>query len=124
MKMDLANFTIAQGFAAASKTVEAYEGAAVDHKNGPCAAFVLNVGTFATSCVMKLQYSEDNSTWVDEPDTTAGNTVSVTLTEAGTGVLYVPNPRGRYSRAHVTLGGTNVCCLINLVGPKPYVDAA
>jgi len=121
MKMDLANYTFAEAIAAASKTAAAYNGTTVDHKNGPAAAFILNVGTFATSCVMKLQYSENDSDWTDEPDTTAGNTVSVTLTTAGTGIVYVPNPRARYSRVVLTLGGTSVVSVVSAVGPKPSV---
>lgn len=116
------NYTIDEGLSALSRTVSTYYTAAIDHSNGPCGAFFISCGTFATSFVATLQYCETNSStagdWTDEPDTTAGNTVSVTLTEAGDGIIKVPNPRARFSRVKVVIGGTNVFGVTSILGPK------
>lgn len=119
MRMDIgSNFTVDEGLSALSRTAATYYTAAIDHANGPCGAFFISCGTFATSFVATLQYSDDNSTWTDEPDTTAKNDVSVTLTEAGDGQIDVPNPRARYSRVKVVIGGTCVFGVTSILGPK------
>lgn len=128
MKLDFgSNFLAAEGLAAQAFTATTFEGASVDHAKGPASAFLINLGTFATSFVAKLQYSEDDSDWTDEPTPSEangypGNDVSVTLTEAGQAILKCPNPRGRYTRCHVTSGGANVGCVINVVGPLRNVE--
>lgn len=119
MRMDIgSNFTVDEGLSALSRTAATTYTAAIDHANGPCGAFFISCGTFATSFVATLQYSDDNSSWTDEPSTAAGNTVSVTLTEAGDGQINVPNPRGRYSRVKVVNGGTCVYGVTSILGPK------
>jgi hypothetical protein len=117
------NFTIDEGLSALSRTVDTYYTAAVDHASGNTAAFFISCGTFDTSFVATLQYSDDNSDWTDEPDTTAGNTVSITLTEAGDGTIAVPNPRARYSRLKVAVGGTNVFGVTSILGPLRSIAA-
>lgn len=118
MRMDIGtNFTVDEGLSALSRTANTYTTAAIDHKNGPCGAFFVSCGTWATSFAAKLQYSDDNSDWTDEPDTTAGNGTTLTLTEAGDGQINVPNPRGRYSRLSITIGGTCVFGVTSVLGP-------
>jgi hypothetical protein len=112
------NFTIDEGLSSLSRTADTYYTAAVDHASGASASFFISCGTFATSFVSTLQYSDDNSDWTDEPDTTAGNTVSVTLTEAGDGQINAPNPRARYSRVKTVIGGTCVFGITSVLGPK------
>ena len=122
MKFDIVNnFEITEGYKSDTLSATTFEGASVDHKKGPCSAFILNCGTFATSLSMKLQYSENNSDWTDEPDTSLGNDTTKSLTAAGTITLNCPNPRGRYTRALITSGGANEACLINVCGPKRFV---
>lgn len=112
------NFTIADGLDALSRAAATYNTAAIDHADGNCAAFHISCGTFATSFVATLQYTDDTGgSWTDEPDTTAGNIVSVTLTEAGSGIIKVPNPRARYSRVKVVIGGTCVFSVASMLGP-------
>lgn len=118
MKMDIgSNFTVDEGLSALSRTADTYTTAAIDHKSGACGAFFISCGTWATSFVATLQYSDNNSDWTAEPDTTAGNTVSVTLTEAGDGIIKVPNPRARYSRVSLVIGGTCVAGITSILGP-------
>jgi hypothetical protein len=111
------NYTIAEALSALSRAAATYTTAAVDHADGGSAAFPVSCGTWATSFVATLQYSDNNSDWTAEPDATAGNTVSVTLTEAGSGTIKVPNPRARYSRLSVVIGGTCVFGVTSILGP-------
>ncbi len=118
MRMDIApNYDIEEGLPALSRTVADYFTASIDHAKGPCGAFFVSCGVFATSLVATLQHSDDNSVWVDEEDTTAGNDVSITLTEASSGQINVPNPRARYSRVKLALGGTCVVGIASVLGP-------
>jgi len=112
------NFTISEGLSALSRTVDTYYTASIDHKGGIPASYFVSCGTWATSFVATLQHSADGSTdWTDEADTTYKNTVSVTLTEAGSGQINCPNPRRRYTRVKVAVGGTNVFGVTNMKGP-------
>jgi len=115
------NFTISEGLSSLSRTADTYYTASIDHKGGVNGSYFLSCGTFATSCVATLQHSADDTTFVDEADTTYKNTVSVTLTEAGSGQIKVPNPRRRYTRVKLVLGGTNVCGVTNIKGPLDAV---
>lgn len=111
------NYTIVEALSALSRAVATYTTASVNHADGGSAAFAVSCGTFATSFVATLQHSPDNTNWTDEADTTAGNTVSLTLTEAGSGVIKVPNPRDQYSRLSIAVGGTNVFGVTSMLGP-------
>jgi len=112
------NFTIDDlGMPALSRSADTYVSESVDHSLAPSCEFFISCGTYATSFVATLQYSDDDSTWTDEPDTTAGNTVSLTLTVAGNGSISCPNPRGRYSRISTVLGGTCVHSITSVLGP-------
>lgn len=131
MKLDFgSNFLTAIGKAPTTLSAGTLGGVAVDHKNGPSAAFIVSCGTFATSLVAKLQYSSNASDWTDEPTPSAtygypGNDVSVTFATANTvKVLKMPNPRARYTRCFLTAGGACVASVINVVGPKRSIDPA
>lgn len=116
------NFTLAEGLSALSRGVATYYTAVVDHALAPAASFAVSCGTFNTSFVATLQWSNvSDSGFVDEADTSAGNTVSLTLTEAGSGNVHCPNPRGRYTRLKVVIGGTNVFGVSNISGPLRHV---
>lgn len=96
---------------------------AVDHSGKPSATFVGSVGAFTTSFVSTLQSSATNdSDWTDEPNGAAGNDVSATLTEAGSFVVNVPNPRKRYSRLKLALGGDTTLAVAAVVGPVLYKE--
>jgi len=120
------NYTIADGLPALLRTGDTYYTASIDHKNGRCGAFLCSSGTFHTSYVATLQHSDDDGdsdTYIDEV-TGAGNDVSVTLTEAGSGQINVPNPRERYSRVKLVVGGTlNVCGVVSILGPLRTLNA-
>jgi hypothetical protein len=124
MKLDPGTIhNIEEGLSALSRTADTYYTAAVDHgAKGPAVTFFLSCGTFDTSLAATVQHSDDNSTWTDEADTTAGNEVSATLGTVGTIELDVPNPRARYSRLKVVLGGTCVIGVTSVSGPKRFVD--
>ena len=117
------NFTIDDlGMPALSRADATYNSESVDHGLAPSCEFFISCGTFATSFVATLQYSDNDSDWTAEPDTTAGNTVSLTLTEAGNGVISCPNPRGRYTRISTVLGGTCVHSITSVLGPLRSVS--
>lgn len=117
-KMDPgSNYAITDLLDAASRTVATYYTTEVDHINGEGTSFLISVGTFATSFVATVQTSSDNITYVDQTADGSGNDVSVTLTEAGSGQLDVPQPLNRYSRVKLVLGGTNVCSVTGITGP-------
>lgn len=97
---------------------------AIDHNGKPSAAFVGSVGTFTTSFAAALQYSSNNSDWTSEPDTVAGNDVSATLEEAGSFTIKVPNPRARYSRLKIDLGGDTLLAVAAVAGPLLYREPA
>lgn len=128
MKMDIgSNYTVDEALAAKSYAAGTDAGAAVDHAAGPAVAFFISVGTVGTNAGvdLKVQYSDDNSTWTDEPDTTAGNDTAIThITAAGDAQLNVPNPRGRYSRVFLTVS-TDACVLgvTSVLGPLRHVAA-
>jgi len=119
------NFSVADGLPALSRTAATYYTAAVDHALGRTAAFHISCGIWNTSFVATLQHSDDDAAadaYIDEV-AGAGNDVSVTLLEAGEGEINVPNPRERYSRLKVVVGGTNVFGVTNISGPLRTLNA-
>ena len=66
------------------------------------ASFIIYATSVGTGGVLtaKLQYSTDNSTWTDEPDTNAGNSTSITVNAVGLGRINAPQPRARYLRVN------------------------
>ncbi len=114
------HYAITEGLSALSRTVATYSTASVDHSDKECVDYVVTCGTWATSFVATLQHSPDDSVWTDEADTTCGNDVSLTLSAAGSGVVECPQPRARYTRLKVVVGGTNVFGVIAIAGPKRH----
>lgn len=117
------NYSITEVYAAASVGASTVHTSAVDHAQEPSASFLVSCGTFATSFAVTTQHSPDNSDWTDEVSG-AGNDVSGSITEAGSLQINVPNPRARYSRLKIVLGGTNVFSVTAVSGPKLYVEPA
>lgn len=118
------NFNIEEVFAAASQAAATVTTNAIDHAKAQSGAFAISCGTFATSFVATLQYSDNNVDWTDEPDAMAGNDLGATLTAAGDALVKVPNPRGRYTRLSIVLGGTCVFAVVGISGPKLNVTPA
>ncbi len=114
-------YSITEGLPALSRTVATYYTASVDHSDKKCVDYHVSCGVFATSFVATLQHSPDDSVWTDEADTAAGNDVSLTLTVAGDGIVECPQPRARYTRLKVVVGGTNVFGVCAIAGPKRHV---
>jgi hypothetical protein len=124
MKRDIgSSFTTTDGLDAKSRTAATYYSTGIDHSTGKTGHHALSCGTFATSLVATLQYSDDDSTYYDD-DGSTGNDYTATLTAAGRADFNVPNPMGRYTRLKVVLGGTCVIAVISQVGPLDYVAAA
>ena len=126
MKTDIeTNYTIAVGLAPVSVAAGTDAGATIDHKLGPCAAVVFNLGAFASGATItcKLQYSDDDSTWTDD-DASSGNDAAVKSTATGITTLNVPNPLGRYTRGYATVTTDAVVFgVVNIVGPLKHVAA-
>lgn len=117
-KMDPgSNYAIADLLDAKSRIAATVYSAEVDHINGEATSFLVSVGVWATSLVVTVQTSSDNSTWVDQTDDGSGNDVSATFTEAGSAQLNVPNPLARFSRLKLVLGGTCVLSVAGITGP-------
>lgn len=111
------NFTLDDdGFPALSRTANTYTTETLDHGAAPSVSYFISCGTWATSFVATLQHSDNDSDWTDEV-AGAGNTVSLTLAEAGNGAIHVPNPRARYSRLSIVTGGTTVFSVTSVLGP-------
>lgn len=83
--------------------------------------YVTNVNTGGT-LTAKIQYSADDSTFTDEPDTVAGNsTVTATISAVGLTRLHVPSPRARYIRVRSTAATDAVVfSVISVAGPKLF----
>ncbi len=124
MKNDpTSNMIIVDGLDAQSRSADTYFTDVIDHALAPSSLFHISCGIWASSFVATLQWSDaSGSGFIDEADTTAGNDVSETLTEAGEANLDCPNPRGRYSRTKVVIGGTCEFSVANISGKKRTVD--
>jgi len=123
MRNDLeSNFNFAQVYKAQSLAAGAAVTTGVDCAGGRSAAFMISVGTLATSFVAKLQHSAALATSYTDEATGAGNDVSTTMsTPADSGELHVTNPRERYYRVHMTAGGACVVSVYAAYGPKDRV---
>lgn len=117
------NYNIAELYAAASVAASTIYSDEMDHAKAQSGSYLISVGTYATSFVATLQHSPDNSVWTDEV-AGAGNDISATLTEAGEAQIDVPNPRARYSRLKMVLGGTTVLAVVGISGPLLNIDPA
>ena len=117
------NFTLDDdGYPALSRSAATIHTESIDHSLAPSVSYFISCGTFATSFVATLQYSDDDSTWTIEA-TGAGNDLSSTLTTASNDTIHVPNPRGRYSRLSITTGGICVFGVTSVLGPLRSVAA-
>lgn len=97
----------------------AFDSASVDHSAASSVTFAV-AGADAAVLDVKLQYSDDNIAWTDEPDDEAGNTIAIALLDAdGLGQVHVPNPRGRYSRVTTSAGPVVVLAVL---GPLRHVS--
>ena len=124
MKRDpKSNYNITEVYAAASVGASTVTTSAINHGlMGPSVSYLVSCGTWATSFVATLQHSADGSTdWTAEADATYGNTVTLTLTEADSGLVHCPNPRRQYTRLSMVLGGTCVISVTAIAGPLPHI---
>ena len=110
------------GYPALSRGANTYETESLDHGLAPSVTYFISCGTWASSFVATLQYSDNDSDWTDET-AGAGNDISLTLSEAGNGKINVPNPRGRYSHLSIVTGGTCVFSVTSVLGPLKSVAA-
>lgn len=101
------------------------DGTILDMSNYRSAAFVLVVATMvATSTVvMKLQYSDDGTTWTDEDGATGNDTTTASILAAtGAGAAYELNivkPQAQYYQAVATVGtAAMVGSVLQIAGPK------
>ena len=116
------NYTIVEGLSALSRGASTYYTNSVDHSLAPAVSYLVSCGVWNTSFVATLQHSANDTDFTDEADTSYGNTVSLTLSEAGSGLVHCPNNRRRYTRVKVVIGGTNVFSVGNMSGPLRAVD--
>ena len=75
---------------------------------------------------MKSQYSDNDSTWTDYPAADeAGNDDAITqITAAGSALLHIPNPRGRYTRVVATTAvAASVVGVSSVLGPLRHIGA-
>lgn len=116
------NFTLDDdGLPALSRGADTYTTETLDHGNAPALSYFISCGVWAGSFVATLQNSDNDSDWTAEADDSCGNTVSLTLTEAGNGSIHVPNPRARYSRLSIVIGGTCVFGVTSVLGPLRHI---
>ncbi len=123
------NNIITSVLSASSRVAAVYNSGSVDHAEASAASFLMDAGTFGASATLdaKVQYSDDNVTWVDYPlaDPAKNDSSIVQMTVAGEALLHVVNPRGRYSRVVATVGTAavefSVCAV---VGPLRHVSVA
>jgi len=130
MRQDIgSNYTLAVGRAAVSTAASTVYSASVDHSLGQTAFFAVDVGVVGASGTLdvSLQYSTDNSTWVDDTDTPGNDWAATQVTATGVTQINVGNPRARYSRVKCVVAVANVLFgVTSLVGPlrsNPAVDA-
>jgi hypothetical protein len=100
------NVKISEGLASKQYSAGNRQTAVYDMSLYDSLSLFLSAGAFGASATLdgKLQYSADGSTgWTDEPDTTYGNSTSMTQkTAAGTAQFNIVKPRARYYRLDTT----------------------
>jgi len=112
------SYVIAEAVQAQTIAAGTENGVQVDHSLGNSASYFVSVGAITGTVDMKIEHSEDGSSWVDD-NGESGNDTSITqITASGTAQLNVVNPQARYSRAVVTVGGTSaVASVTSVMGP-------
>ena len=122
------NYLFITALASAEIAVGTAVSAAIDHADAGSGSFLIEASVVGASATIdaKLQYSDDNSTWVDVPtDDAAKNDWAITqITVAGSAVLNVPNPRGRYSRVEIDVGvAASTVGIASVAGPLRHQSA-
>ena len=117
------NFTVALNYAITQEATGTYYTTALDHGLAPSALFHVSCNEYLTSFVATLQHSDNGTDYTDEV-AGAGNTVSLTLEAVGSGNVNVPNPRRRYSRLKVVLGGQSTFGCTSVLGPIRSVSVS
>ena len=126
MRLDpMSNYIFAQQVPPASLGTGDHNSGMVDHAQAHSASFIVSVGDIGTGGTVdaKLQYSDDGSSWNDEPDDQAGNTVAIDQITASNeyAMVHAPNPRGRYSRVVVSIGNNSVVASVSsMLGPRRH----
>ena len=80
MKMDPgSNYLMISGLAPASVATGDHETGHVDHAEAASASFLVDVGDVGSAGTVDavVQYSDDGSTWTNEPDGLAGNNTAI-----------------------------------------------
>jgi hypothetical protein len=102
------NIKLVEHIAAASQSVGAVNGTAVDLKGFTNASFLITCGTVGSSgtVVAKIQHSDDGTTWTDSAQVDTGDaTVSLpSKTAVFSDRLHVVKPTHRYYRVVLTIG--------------------
>ena len=120
------NYTLAEVIQSQTIAAGTVNGTMVDHALASSVSFLVSVGAITGTLDMKSQYSEDGAAWTDYPanDEAKNDDVIVQITASGSGQLNVPNPRGRYTRVVVVVGGTSaVAAVVSVLGPLRHVAA-
>lgn len=128
MKGDVkSSYLLGVGLTGQSRNAGAVDSAEVSHADYASVSFLVDVSGVGAAGTLdaKVQYKNAAGTWVDEPDTTAGNSTSITqLTAAGSALLHVVNPRGTASRVRCTVGTNAVVFgVAYCAGPKRSIAA-
>jgi len=112
------SYVIAGVIAAQTITVGDVESAVVDHSLANSASYFVSAGAVTGTVDMKLQWSDDLSTWTDDDGQSYNDVAMTQLSAPGTGQVNVVNPQGRYSRVSVTVGGTSAeMSVTSVAGP-------
>lgn len=92
---------------------------AVPHANQIGVEYAINVSSVGTGGVLTwtLQYlASDGVTWTNEPDTTAGNDTTGTISAVGLTQVSCPQPRGSQTRLNLSAATDAVVCSTIAVG--------
>lgn len=120
------NYLFGESVQAQTIAAGTINGGMVDHADASSVSFVASVGAITGTFDMKSQYSDDGSAWTDTPanDDAKNDDAIVQLTASGVAELHIPNPRARYSRVVVTVGGTSaVAAVVSVLGPLRHIAA-
>lgn len=117
------NFTFTEDLTAIERVGATTTTTGLDHGLAPSVTYFISCGAHTgTALTATLQHSDNNSDWTAEADTTAGNTVSLALTDVGSGTIKVPNPRARYSRLSIVADNTCTFSVVSALGPLRSVS--
>jgi len=123
MRRDIgSSYTAATGTASGLTGIAAgaNNSASVDHSLGQTAMFIIEVGDegVAGTVDVKLQFSDDDSTFTDATAGLGNDATLPQITAAGIYTVNVGNPEKRYSRVVSTVATNAVAMsVVSLVGP-------